>query len=246
MKKLLFSFTALLGFGVAFAQTPSYDLSVELVQPAASATITSGQSFTIEVNVNNAGPDAIPVGDTIGVVPLIGGQPFQNQQGQPFVFATILQSPIPANGSISFDNNFTVTGTQSGSLTLCAELFAVLGNASGGELDSSNWVDCNSVNFQGGGTTSVNEYKLSVTEDNSYYADGIFYFDVTSINGDAARMNYDLVNVAGQTIISGQLPINVSSVKGQVEIPQVPTGVYIMRMSAGQQFNATKKIMIAQ
>lgn len=245
MKKLLFSCAALVSFGVAFAQTPSYDLSVEVVQPAASGTITSGQSFTIEVNVNNAGPDAIPAGDTIGVVPLIGGQPFTNQNNQPFVFAPVLNAPIAANGSITFDNDFTVSGGNSGSFNICAELIAVLGVSAGGELDSSNWADCNNVSYNAP-TTSIEEFRQLFTEDKSYYANNTFFVDIKTINSSADRLNYELINVGGQSILRGQLPINGNDVNDEISIPAVPNGVYIMRLSDNKNFNSTKKIMITQ
>lgn len=245
MKKMLFSCAALLGFSTIFAQTPSYDLSVELVEPNATTVITSGQSFTIEVNVNNAGPDAIPAGDTIGVVPLIGGNPFMNQNQQPFVFATVLQSPIAANGSISFDETFTVSGGSSGTFNICAELIAILGVSSGGEIDSTNWEDCNATTYNAP-TTSIEEFGQLFTEDNSYYASGVFYVDIKTINSSSNRLNYDLVNVAGQSIESGQLSINSNNIKEQIDLPVVPNGVYIMRMNDGKNFNSTKKIMITQ
>ncbi|MCH8546465.1 MAG: T9SS type A sorting domain-containing protein [Cryomorphaceae bacterium] len=247
MKKLLFSLSALVGFGVAFAQTPSYDLSLDILQPTSGATINSGQSFTIEFEVTNSGPDAIPTGDTIDVIPLAGGNPFLNQQGNPVLLRQVLQSPLAANGSITLSGtNYTITGTNSGSINICGTIFAVRGVAAGGELDSTNWGDCAQTNFVGGGTTSVTEFKQLETENNSYFSNGMFYFDISAIGSTSNRLNYDLVNVAGQSIISGQLPINGNNVKDQVDIPSVPTGVYIMRMNDGKNFNATKKIMIAQ
>ncbi len=243
MKKLLFSCAAFVSFGVAFAQTPSYDLSVELVEPTSTSTINSGQSFTIEVNVNNDGPDAIPAGDTIGVVPLINDNPFMNQNQQPFVFATILQAPIAANGSITFSETFTVSGGNSGTFEFCAELIAVLGVSAGGELDSSNWRNCNNVSYVGP-STSTEEFRQLFTEDNSYFFDNTFFVDIKTINSSADRLNYDLINIGGQSILSGQLPINGNDVKDEITIPTVPSGVYIMRMSDNKNFNSTKKIMI--
>lgn len=238
MKKLLFALTAVFGFSALSAQT-TFDMELGLVSP--TTTVTGGVPFTFEVSITNNGPGTIPAGDTIFFAPLFGGSTLVDQNGNPVVYGNILQSALGANQSVNFSRNLNVNGGQSGTLNVCGVIVAHWGAAAGGELDSSNWQDCNQIVYTS--TVSVADYVFQNTEDKSYFANGTLFINVEGLL-ESDRINYDIINLAGQVVQNGVVVANGSNAREEVALRNVPAGVYIIRINDGANFNSTRKIMV--
>lgn len=238
MKKLLFALTAVFGFSALSAQT-TFDMELGLVSP--TSTVTGGVPFTFEVSITNNGPGTIPAGDTIFFAPLFGGSTLVDQNGNPVVYGNILQSALGANQSVNFSRNLNVNGGQSGTLNVCGVIVAHWGAAAGGELDSSNWQDCNQIVYTS--TVSVADYVFQNTEDKSYFANGTLFINVEGLL-ESDRINYDIINLAGQVVQNGVVVANGSNAREEVVLRNVPAGVYIIRINDGANFNSTRKIMV--
>jgi microcompartment protein CcmK/EutM len=238
MKKLLFALTAVFGFSALSAQT-TFDMELGLVSP--TTTVTGGVPFTFEVSITNNGPGTIPAGDTIFFAPLFGGSALQDANGNPVVYGNILQSALGANQSVNFTRPLNVNGGQSGTLNVCGIIVAHYGAAAGGELDSTNWEDCSQITYTS--TVSVADYVFQNTEDKSYFSNGILFINVENLL-ESDRINYDIINLAGQVVQNGVVVANGSNAREEVALRNVPAGVYIVRINDGANFNSTRKIMV--
>lgn len=238
MRKLIFALSAVFGFGMLSAQT-TFDMELGLVSP--TTTVTGGVPFTFEVSITNNGPGTIPAGDTIFFAPLFGGSPLQNQNGDPVIYGNILSAALAPAQSVNFNRQINVNGGQSGNIDVCGIIVAHFGAAAGGELDSSNWQDCNAITYTS--TVSVSEYVFQNTEDKSYFANGTLYINVEGLL-DADRINYEVINLAGQVIQNGAVKAEGHNARQEVALRNMPAGVYIVRINDGANFNSTRKIMV--
>jgi hypothetical protein len=235
MKKLLFFVGAVFSFGFASAQI-TYDLEMELVSPANNQAIVAGQPFVWAFQISNHGPDAIPTGDTIFFNFTMGSSTLGN-------YYILLATDFAANTTRNYGDTITITGGSSVSSTqLCMAITRVGGVSAGGEIDPTNWQDCNTISYNNSGVNTI-DYQINTPENLSYFAGGRIFINVKGVM-DAKQLTYEVMNIAGQTITSGSVRVENFTAKQEVAMPGVASGIYILRLSDGQKFNSTKKIMI--
>ncbi|MCC5916898.1 MAG: T9SS type A sorting domain-containing protein [Cryomorphaceae bacterium] len=237
MKKMLLLCSAIFSFGIASAQ--SFDMELTLVSP--STDIVGGVPFDFTVQITNNGPTTIPTGDTIFFAPLFDGAPLRDQNNDPVIYGNILQADLAMGNSVNFTRNINVNGGNSGSVNVCGMIVAHFGAVAGGETDSTNWQDCSTLNYTS--TVSAEGFNMVSTEDKSYFANGIFFLNVEGVL-EADRVNYEVINIAGQVVSNGVVNVNNYSAREEVQMPALPAGVYIVRINDGRGFNSTRKIMI--
>ncbi|MFO7145070.1 hypothetical protein B9T16_28270, partial [Arthrospira sp. PCC 8006] len=153
----------------------------------------------------------------------------------------ILSTDLAANQSVNFNRNINVNGGQSGNIDVCGIIVAHWGVAAGGELDSTNWQDCNQIVYTS--TVSVADYVFQNTQDKSYFSNGTLFINVEGLL-ESDRINYDIINLAGQVVQNGTVIANGTDAREEVALRSVPAGVYIVRINDGAKFSTTRKIMV--
>ena len=167
MKKLvLFVFTLTLSVA-AYAQP---NLAVAVDSPATA--ISSGQQFTFAWTVKNTGTVAFNTTDTIYFLPVINGGYVNNGSGNAVVWGYTNQS-IPVGDSLTFSRPWGLSGGSSTTFELCMDHIA-FGAAWTGVTESDTLDnECMMVQYT---TVGMSEFRELHMEDNSYYANGIYYF----------------------------------------------------------------------
>ncbi|MDX5319903.1 MAG: T9SS type A sorting domain-containing protein [Bacteroidota bacterium] len=238
MKKLLTTaFAFMLAASFATAQR-LVDISVEVVTPAAGATVTDQVPFNMDVKVTNTGPDDIKAGDTLYYFLVIGSQ-IQN-------LSRVLTNTddIPNGSSKTYTvENITIQGSQGGNFNLCA--LVVLLQRSGVDtvrdnVAGGNNVGCNSVTFANPkGLYDVDAFSSSIYPN--------------PVNGDVATINFStqevgeanirVFDVSGRLVSEQSLNVYGGNEEVRIETNEMKNGVYIYEIKVGETVTRNKFVV---
>ena len=225
MKKLLLAFFAAALFSTgSFAQT--FDLGVidvtvfdfDAQQPIAPGSdITAGTNILIAFTVENFG-DTVPVGDTLTFLDVTTG--FQD-----FPLATVVDTAILPGETITYfePGEFSTQGVAAGAFEVC------LSHTTTGDADNTNDETCVQFNMVDP-NTSIEE--IAIASD-LYFANNALFFNLNT------QKNTELTvfDVSGKTVVQ----TTVAPGTRNVQLNDVPNGIYLVRMEAGSE-SVTKKI----
>ncbi len=234
MKKSLLAFFTMASIA-AFAQP---DVEAVLTSPANNGTITAGVQFSFDVTINNVGTEPIDLSDSIIVAPTVGGN-YINSGGNPLIWLT--QQAIPVGGSYTFSNPLNLSGGTAGNLNFCA-VVAVTGAGWTGvtEANTANNESCNTVTYDNG--MAVSELSVAVAGDKSFFANGVYH---VRMENQTFKSTPSLVvfDITGAQVMSSSLVAQGGEVNQEVNLSQLPKGIYLVKVLGGVDL-AAKKIAI--
>jgi hypothetical protein len=237
MKKVYSLVLVILATTMSFGQT--YDLQIVLTTPAVGATVAPSPNQLIDFNIINAGPDAIPQGDTVFLAVLAFGNNYGLDAGsQPGSVSIIpLPQPIPSGttiptsqigGGANFNSSSVTTGTQQ----IC--VFGVVSQAgfttAAGDPDDSdmdNNLSCYTVS-----AALLNFVELTLADVLSVYSKENF-IEINSANAD--NLEYSVYGLNGQVVTNGSFYGSTS-----VSTSGMESGVYLVAVTNGSEVEVTK------
>lgn len=240
MKKSFMLSAMLLSAGTCVFAQRNVDLGVTLTSPAANATITSGQTFTLSVSVKNIGANPIKATDTVAVFFYIDNQSnlLKDGSNNPIGFATVNRA-LNTGDTVNNSMNLTMTHSLTGNHQLCA--IAVPINRSADSVKdnvTANNVNCATLKFVSGTTAigtvtaSVSLHQVSPAYPNPANDFCSFKLDM----GERAAVAITLTDMAGRVVLredKGNL------LKGEHELRlhtgNLPRGIYLYEVSAGNE-----------
>lgn len=233
MKKTLLAFA----FVTSIAAIAQPNLSVVLTSPTTGSTITAGTQFAFSVTINNTGSSnhlGMPA-DTLIYFPLFNGNLLQGSSG-PIFF--VVSDPITANGNITRSQNLGIQGGSTGALEICAGILSFGLSYSGDQLDTSN--TCANVSYN---SMFIGELRMHETSDNSYYNNGNYFVQVSSI---VSLINpvMEIVDLSGRTIKRVVLAADGGEINQIVNVEDLTTGIYVVRLSTDKGLISNSKISI--
>lgn len=235
MKKLLLS-----GLLASFALfSGAQDIAVTLTSPTANGNVTSGGQFNFDVTITNSGTIALTTADSVLIAPRVGGSLLPTQSGAPLIW--LVNQDIAANGgTYNFTQPLGLQGGPTGSLEICA-VSAVLGSVWDVETDTTNNVNCVTVNYTN--NIGLGEISLVTLTDNSFYSNGVFNVRLTSTLGYNS-MSFELISLTGKVVQSNTFAVSGSGVSEDIQISAPAKGIYIARLTSNGKPVSTKKVVV--
>lgn len=239
MKKSFTISALLLASGTLFAQR-NVDLAVTLTSPAANATITSGQAFTLSVSVKNVGANPVKVTDTVAVFFYIDNQSnlLKDGSNNPIGFVTVNRA-LNTGDTVNNSASLTLSHSLTGDHQLCAITIPINRSAdSVKDNTTGNNVNCATLKFAGG-TTAIGTItaSLSTHQVSPAYPNPASDFCNFKLNmGERAAVSITLTDMAGRVVLredKGNL------LKGEHELRlhtgNLPKGIYLYEVSTGNE-----------
>ncbi len=230
MKRVLFC-------AIILITTISYgqrDLEAVLLSPADGSAITTGITFNFTVKIRNLGVVPITPQDTIRLMPSVNGS-FILYNGAPVLWKST--QSILSGDSVTITNTVNLTGGSTGPVSFCV-FASILDTAWFMETDLGNNNSCNNVNFYVG----MEEHQLAIEGDKSFYANGVYH---VRMENQTFKSTPRLVvfDVTGAQVMSSSLVAQGGEVNQEVNLNQLPRGIYMVKVLGGVDL-AAKKIAI--
>lgn len=216
------------------------DLQATLVNPPSNSTITSGQQFTIDVTVKNAGTTQLKATDTVAIIFYIDNTNniIKDGNGQAVGSAFTGQVMNP-NDTKTVTLNMTLTHSITGQHSFCTIAGPV--NRSADSVKDNNTANNSSCsnNITFAGSTSVGQVFATVSKHavSAAYpnpATGSFSFDVKM--GDNDVVDIKLVDLTGRTVFtSTQGRQSTGEHTFKVQPANVPAGIYLYEVKIGDE-----------
>ena len=235
MHKIFYVFLFVFYINEPFAQI-NYDLKIDLLTPAYGDSLLTGAPFDMIFDLINSGPDTIPGGSIVHYRASIFGATLGN-------FTYTISPYLSPASSITATRSLSIGGGQSTTATFCVKITSVSGPAAGGELDTTNWSSCTQVEYKKINNVSTDDFYLMQPEDKSYVSGQTLFIDVEDIP-QSSHLSYSLINIAGQTLLSGRVRVRNFSAKEEVQLPQFSSGIYILLTDNGEGFRNSKKVLV--
>lgn len=232
MRKIYLSFLSV--FAVAALNAQQYDVEVNLIDPAAGATVTATDGFEIDFSFTNNGPADIPAGDSmyLCVLTIVGAnQANYGVDNNAAGSVTVLTHPVVESGTVITASqlggaavNDLVTN-MGGPGTVCMFMAngpAAFSSAAGdpNEVTMENNLSCFEVN-ELASAEEVEEFNNETTID--IRANGI---EVANTSNES--LSYVVVSLSGQTVANGTFSGNTL-----ISTEGLNNGIYIINVSNG-------------
>jgi hypothetical protein len=243
MKKIFtIAAAALLMGGNAFAQR-TVDVETTLTSPATGASVVAAQPFSMSFTVKNNGPDVVKAGDTLIFVLVIG-----NQAQLPTARVVATTDDIAVGASKSYTvPGLSISGGQSGSLTLCA--LVILTQQSGtdnvkDDVLGGNNVSCAVVNYTTSATGIFDDYKVNEIASRIYpnpvHASGaVIQFEAQ----DGAEAQISIYDVTGKAVVESTVVASGALNSFEVDASLLENGIYVYEVRTSNMVTRNKFIV---